>query len=153
MRIEMPFLLQCGMALSTLITMLGTAILGLFGLALVLDRRFTIDGRPVSREAFLHQTWWMYPALALICIVTGAIAYGLRRERAWSRLAILSFWVVNALCGTFGSWISGDSLQSADVPQFAAFYLVLAGIASWYLYAKRDVRAYYAAIARVDASG
>jgi hypothetical protein len=148
MRIEMPFLLQCGMALSTLIAVLCTFILGLFGVVAIFNGQFTVDDRAVSRAEFFRQAGWIFPVVAAICIALGAIAYSLRREQPWSRQAILAFWVVNALCGALVFWLSGDQVTGSDALQAAAFYIVMAGIASWYLYAKDNVRAYYAALAR-----
>ncbi len=140
----MPFLLLCGMGFSAFMAGIGLLVLILMVPMLVFGSSFTFNGEAVSRAEFLARSWPLLLFWPLLMGLVGAIAYGLLRERSWSRSCILAFWGISAIAQVplaFQADSSGMELVSALLA-----FAILGGCAVWYLYGKTNVIAYYHAI-------
>lgn len=144
-RLQMPFLLQCGMGLSmfyacaALFIFVAFAVMAPFG-----GGSYSIGGHAVSRAEFVARAW---PLIVMWPIASGiiiAIAYALWRELPWSRPAMMTYVFVVAVFSIAAAMWGGDR-DGVAVASFACVVMLLG--ANWYLYWKRSVVAYYAAVA------
>jgi hypothetical protein len=116
--------------------MLSVALAGAFVLTAAGLLPYRIAGETVSRDA-----WWrISPILPVVSAFAAAIAFGIRRRRAWVRHLVMLLW---ATLG-FAALVSG---LRGDIPRAVvlraliepAILIVLCG---WYFYAKPNVVAY-----------
>ena len=101
---------------------------------------YEINGQPVSREEFLREPIVLLFPLAIL--YTGAVSWALYREQPWTRPLMLAAWLTYVLVMGFAGW-PGTTERIVGVV-LAIFPL---GIASWYLYGKPNVVAYYERLA------
>jgi len=103
---------------------------------------YTVNGEAVSGHEFLLSAGVAFAALGALSL---AIAFGIWRERVWTRYLILVFWAVvvaaNIGLGWAQSRISGVLSAVAGI----ATVLLLVG---WYLFGKENVVEYYRALER-----
>ncbi len=97
---------------------------------------YTINDKPVSGPEFLRRAGFLFFGGAAVC---GVISYGLARDRGWTRLLMLVYWVVIAV-GSLGLSDGGSIARSILTSLFALAIAVL------YLYAKDSVTDYYDAV-------
>ena len=133
---EMPFLLSVALGCATLacVFTLWAALLGLVGRG-----DFKFNGQPADPARVMRYVWVLLPP----GLLAGPVAYGIRRERSWSRYAILLWWVA------YGALFIGFNLvvntaQAAIEPTVNT--LLGLGFSWWYLYRKANVVAYYDAL-------
>ena len=142
-RLEMPFLLICVMGFCAFAAVVGTlAYLGIV-LALFSDGPFNVNGHPVTRAGFIRAIWPLLVVFPPMLAGAAAAAYGLRRERPWSRRLLLDLGFLNAVL-TLGLTLADgtpDNLVAAGMWCF-----VIAGVPAWYLYRKATVVAYFRAV-------
>lgn len=127
----MPVLLWLGM----MGAMLACAISIIAPLAILSsgNASFRINDEHVSRSEFILRGLYLN---FLVSLVFGAIAFGLRKERRWTRpLIVITFIAVVIL--SFG-WPPSASEWMRHAFEFAALAFLV-----WYLYFKQDVVAYY----------
>jgi hypothetical protein len=142
-RLEMPFLLLCAMGFCAFFAVVGTlAYLGIL-LSLLGDGPFTVNERPVTRAGFLAAIWPLLVALPPALASAAGVAYGLRRERPWSRPVLLGFGILNGLLSVGLALGQGDV---GDVLTAGLWTALVVGMPAWYLYRKGAVVAYYHAV-------
>ena len=73
------------------------------------------------------------------------VAYGLWKERPWSRAAMMGFWAAGIIATAAIYYVTGISRDDA-IAALVSYALVMA-IAWWYLYSKKSVVEYFRAIA------
>jgi hypothetical protein len=147
----MPFLLLCGMGFSAFFTGLG--MVGFIPMALVMllgNGPYVSHGVVVDKATFLADAAPLLIALPIVLAVYGAIAYGLWKERPWTRAVMMAYWAV-LLVVMLVVAVVGPSTIGSLISSFAAIALC-GGLAALYLYGKESVVAYYAAIAAQEAS-
>jgi hypothetical protein len=128
--------------------MIVAGIVGAVSLALIVPAAldwgtYSINGETVSGRHFLGRLGALWGIAGLLCLV---IAYGLFRERSWTRPLMLAFWVVVGL-GRFTSRmeIGGPGASAVVAIAWTAFCVFTAGA---YLYGNAGVVRYYRALAR-----
>ncbi len=116
---------------------LAVALPAAFFLAAARVIPHTIAGRRVSEAA-----WWrVSPLLLLAGALAGAIAYGFRAKKPWSRHLVLALWATIAV-GALASGLSGDIPR--DVMWRAlAEPVALTFVCAWYFYGKPNVVKYF----------
>lgn len=120
--------------------MLSVALLGAFLLTAAGLLPYRIAGETVSREA-----WWrISPILVLVSAFAAAVAFGIRRRRAWVRHLVLILWATLALAAV-ASFARGD-ISRAVVVRALIEPAVLIVLCGWYFYAKPNVVAYFRAL-------
>jgi hypothetical protein len=106
---------------------------------------YSINGQAVSGPEFLRRfgiLWTLAGALLLV------IAYGLYRERPWTRPLMLGYWlVIGLLLFTAEIGKSGSAGSMLSAIAWASFYLFGAGA---YLYGKASVVQYYRSLERAS---
>lgn len=130
-RADMPVLLWLGM----MGAMLACAISLIAPLTILWSRNawFRINDEHVSRSEFILRGLSLN---LLVSLVFGAIAFGLWKERRWTRpLIVIGFVAIVIL--SFG-WPPSASEWVRHAFEFAALAFLV-----WYLYFKQDVVAYY----------
>jgi hypothetical protein len=128
-----PLLLTLGLGFITLWLGVGVLILVI---ALVGNGPYTVNGQPATKSEFFGDPFVL--SLAPIIIMTAWVAWVLWRERPWARPLMLGFWFVVYAPAIF--------VPNADWASRLAGILSLAvsiTIASWYLYGKANVVAYF----------
>ncbi len=144
-RLEMPLLLLCGMGFFAFFTAVGTiAYTFLLLAALAGGGGFSFNGVPTDRAGFFAEAWPTLVAFPPLLILLGSIAYGLWRERPWSRLAMMGFWAAIVLVS-----VAAQLFQPDGTATFLAGLVmtsVMWAVAWWYCYRKRSVAAYYSVI-------
>jgi hypothetical protein len=140
----MPFLLLAGMGLSAFMT--GVGALAYVGIVIMIpfSKSFTMNDVPVTRSAFLAESWPFFVTYPLLLAAFGLVAYGLWRERPWSRDIMMALWLLGAAASVILQFVTpaprGDFLAGL-------FSMALcAGLAGWYLYGTATVRSYYQAL-------
>ena len=101
-------------------------------------RIYSIAGTPVGGREFVAGVGWAFgPAV----IAAGVVTYGLVRNRAWSRPAMLGFWPIIALYA---------ALDASHGPGGAAMAMIQGGsvliagvVAGIYLYRNRAAATYF----------
>lgn len=145
-RLEMPLLLLCGMGLLAFFVAVGSIAYTVIALVSLLGHGpFTVNDSPVSKAEFIHTIWPILAFYPLGLLALGAMAYALWRERAWSRPAMMAFWLVAVAATIIEQFVTPE-----DIPTFIITVITLllsATIAAWYLYRKRSVASYYRAVA------
>lgn len=136
---QRPLPLTIGMVLSGA---LGAFSVGLTALAPFNLGTYSINGKTVTGPEFLRQVGTVWTVGGLLCLV---IAYGLYRERPWTRALMLAFWVVIGAL-TFATKMSKGS--AGDLVSSIAWTVFCLGTTGAYLYAKTNVVDYYRALER-----
>jgi hypothetical protein len=107
---------------------------------------YTINGEEVTGAEFLRSAG---PLFAVLGIAALAIAYAIWQERAWSRWAIVAFWVAQ-LAGAVGlGWADGGIGGAAGA---VASLLLVVTLVAWYLFGKENVVAYYQSLGKEDSA-
>ena len=138
-RLQMPFLMTVGMAFSALFA--GSCALGLvFSLlgTLLGFGSYHINEQEVTASEFLLTG---APFLLLFGALTGAIAYGLRKERLWTRKLVIVFWLlVSAIM--IGFTVGGRS-SDTTLLEAILWSVIYLGTTAAYFYLKPSVVQYY----------
>ena len=101
---------------------------------------YTIAGHVVS-----HEAWWrVSPVLVVVSALAGAIAFGIRRRRTWTRHAVMLLWSALAVA-TLASALSGDIPRDVLLRGLVE-PAVLTVLCGWYFYVKPNVVEYFRAI-------
>lgn len=98
---------------------------------------YIVDNQLATQSDFLMK---MLPFI-LLYVAAVPIAYGLWKERAWTRPLLIAFFSIPE----FGKYLTprwSAAPAHAFIPRFI-FSMVLIGLLSWYLYRKRNVVRYY----------
>lgn len=101
---------------------------------------YIVDNRLATQGDFLVK---MLPFI-LLYLAAVPIAYGLWRERPWTRPLLLAFFSIPE----FGKYLMprwSEAPAHAFIPRFI-LSAVLIGLLAWYLYRKRNVVRYYNAL-------
>lgn len=151
-RLGMPLLVRLSGAFAGLWAACALLVLALMiGVALFGGGPFEFNGEPVSRASYLRHLPPVALGLGALATYFGAVAFGIWRERAWVRPAVLAFWLgISALL--VGQGIAGV-MNVAVALIWPAIYL---GFVGWYFYRKPNVVDYYRALearARPAANG
>lgn len=145
-RLQMPLLLMVGMAFSGFFTAIAALVIPLMALSMLFSSHFTdSDGRSVTRAEFFADAWPLMLGMTAITAIMGLIAYGLWKERPWSRDFIMAYWLVTGGIVVSTQFVSPQPLGEFLSGMFGV--VVLAVIALWYLYGSEGVQAYYRAVA------
>ena len=134
-RVPIPFLIKCGCAFMALwaVTMYVTAAVVLVGAAI----DAVLNGvRPVGviGDELLGASWF-----TLLMVVSGPFAWGVWKERAWTRHVAMAFWIGWMLIVMGGMILEPHS----DDARMLLYGLICACIAVWYFYRKPSVVLYY----------
>ena len=144
-RLQIPFLITCGMAFMAFFAAVAAVVVPLFiVIALVSSGPFTIDGVPVTKGAFLSFSLPIFLVIVPVATLAGAFAWGVWKERAWTRGAAMAFWVCSALVSIGQLILVPD--QRSEAVQGLLSLLVIVPVALWYFYRKRTVVLYYGAL-------
>jgi hypothetical protein len=146
-RLEMPFLLLCGMALSTFFAGVGALAYSGILLGSLVTEKFTYNDHPVSRDEFFRQTLPFLIAYPLVLATFGVIAYALWKERRWAREAIMVFWGLSAATQLVVISVTPERVSGTTIVTSLLWLAGCWGLAAWYLYGKGNVQAYYEALA------
>lgn len=125
--------------IGTIITFLTITVPG--------NEDYIVDNRLATQSDFLIK---MLPFI-LLYLAAAPIAYGLWKERAWTRPLLVAFFAIPE----FGKYLTprwSDAPAHAFIPRFI-LSVVLIGLLSWYLYRKRNVVRYYNDISGVRKDG
>jgi hypothetical protein len=117
------------------------AILGITAVVLDLGRfvgSYSMGGMPVSREKWLTTA---APLVAIISILMGATALGLKRHRPWARKPFMCIWPIIIVFG-IGSAVAGAVPWSLGIRAVIDASFV-GGIAAWLLFGSKASRAYF----------
>lgn len=142
-RLDMPFLLLCGMGFGAFFAVVAVVVVGGMLLMLPFTSDYTYNGLPVTRAEFMQKSWPLLVGFPVAAGCVLAIVYALWRELPWSRRAIIAYWVVTLVALSLMAIISGST---EDLLTSVAMFGGIVGLLSWYLYRKPSVRAYYSAI-------
>jgi uncharacterized membrane protein YtjA (UPF0391 family) len=142
-KVTRPTLLTVGMYLAL---PFGAIFLLLLLLAPFNAGNYTINGESVTGIEFLRRAGVMFGVESVAAL---AAAYGIWKERAWSRWAIVFFWVAQ-IGGVLGfGW--ADSGLNGVASGLASILLSLVAV-GWYLFGKENVVEYYQALERSEAA-
>jgi predicted lysophospholipase L1 biosynthesis ABC-type transport system permease subunit len=142
-RLDMPFLLLCGMGFGAFFATVALLVLAGMLVMLPFSSGITVNAVPVTRTEFMQKSWPLLVGFSVAAGCVLAIVYALWRELAWSRRAIIAYWVVSLVAVCVMAVISGNAADL--VPNVVMFGSVI-GLLWWYLYRKPTVRAYYSAL-------
>ena len=132
-----PRLISLGMFVSLFAaaSMSAFVVFDLFGPEV---EAYRINDQVVDRETFRV----VMDKFRVHAVVTGAIllatAYGFWKDRTWSRIAALSYWVLEGILTMNSGGIDVGNLIPTLIPL---------GVSIWYFFYKPSVVAYYRAIA------
>lgn len=98
---------------------------------------FEMNGEEVSGGEFLKRAGIN---IAVMVAVSFGIAYGIWKEKAWSRHLMLFFWAVMFVIGIVP--LIGIAVPDALIEIIFSWAMGVA-LSIWYLYGKANVRAYY----------
>jgi hypothetical protein len=98
---------------------------------------YSIDGDSVSGAEFLRRAGLGFGLLGVIQV---AIGIGLLRDRPWARPLMIYYWLA-----AFAAGLSASGLEASEILSYAFSCAIPALVAGWYLYAKDNVVAYFAA--------
>lgn len=98
---------------------------------------FSIGDEVVSGPEFLRRGGWIFAVVGGLLL---AIGVGLWRERPWARPLMVGYWLSFALLA-----LTDAESGVGDLAGAAAFGVVGAGVAAWYVYRKPNVRSYFEA--------
>jgi uncharacterized membrane protein HdeD (DUF308 family) len=82
-------------------------------------------------------------AFGLVGLAFGVIAYGLWRDRPWTRPLMLAYWPVVAAVLVAVAWNDPDFAENVAVACVSG--VIETAVAGWYLYRKANVVAYFEA--------
>jgi hypothetical protein len=142
-RLAMPFLLLCGMGFGAFFVTVAFLVLAGMLVMLPFSSEYTVNAVPVTRVEFMQKSW---PLLVVFSLAAGyllAVVYALWRELAWSRRAIIAYWLLSLVMVCLMAIISGNA---ADLVANVAMFGSVIALLWWYLYRKPTVRAYYSAL-------
>lgn len=137
LRLEMPFLLMAGMVLSAFIAVVGGLA---FGLQFIAGSSWTAlvgDAGASDLVERLHNGSLLTVGFT---VLIGFIAWGLWREKSWTRHLMVGFWGLTLVVAAVLSVRGLSNWGSGCMP------LIGMGLATAYLYGKQNVRAYYRAL-------
>ena len=142
-KVGRPLLLTIGMYVVP-------AFSGLFLLLVLLApfnaATYTINGEAVTGMEFLWGGGLLYGLSSAAAL---AAAYGIWRERSWSRWAMVGFWIAQ-VAGAIGvGWAKAGLGGAAGA---VASLLVFMVVAWWYLFEKDNVVEYYRALEKLEAA-
>jgi hypothetical protein len=143
MRLDMPFLLLCGMGFGAFFAAVALLVVGGMLVMLPFSSDYTVNAVPVTRAEFMQKSWPLLVGFPVAAGCALAIVYALWRELPWSRRAIISYWVVSLVPVCLMAITSG---KTADLVESVVMFGGVIGLLSWYLYRKQSVRAYYSAL-------
>ena len=136
-RVPIPLLIKCGWAFMALWagTMYVTTVVVLFGATIgaIVNGLESGSFRGTSDDILLT-SWFI-----LFAAVSGPFAWGVWKERAWTREAAMAFWIGLVLIVVAGMILEPHS----DDARMLLYGLIGAGTAGWYFYRKRNVVLYY----------
>jgi CHASE2 domain-containing sensor protein len=143
-RVPIPLLIKCGWAFMGLWagTMYITAGVVLFGAAIDAIANGLAPIR-MTRDDILDASGFI-----VFAAVSGPFAWGVWKERSWTREAVMAFWSCLVLIVVAGMFLQPHS----DDARTLLYVLICAGFAVWYFYGKRNVVLYYDEL-RVRARG
>lgn len=101
---------------------------------------YIVDNRLATQSDFLIK---MFPFI-LLYLAAAPIAYGLWKERPWTRPLLVAFFAIPE----FGKYLTprwSEAPAHAFIPRFI-LSAILIGLLGWYLYKKRNVVRYYNAL-------
>ena len=142
-RVGRPLLLTIGMYVAP---GFGGLFLLLVLLAPFNAATYTINGEQVSGMEFLRGGGLLFGLAGAAAV---AAAYGIWRERSWSRWAMGGFWVAQLGGGIGVGW--ADSGLGGSVKAIGSLLLPIL-LAWWYLFDKENVVDYYRALEKVEAA-
>ncbi len=144
-RLEMPFLMLCGMGLSAFMAGLGAVVYTLILVVAALGNGpYTVNGESVDRTTFFSSMGPFFLAYPLALAAFGIVAYAFWRERPWGRAIVMAFWLA-----LFLATLLVQLMEPQPTGDFLSGLLVLLfcwAIAAWYFYSKSSVVAYYKAV-------
>ena len=108
--------------------------------------RYTINGDTVSGHEFLRTAGAAFGAMGISSL---AIAFGIWKERGWSRYMIMGFWAVVLATNIGFGWAQSGFGGVVSAVAGSALLVVLVG---WYLFGKESVVEYYQALEREQAA-
>ena len=146
----MPFLLLCGMGFSAFFAGVGTFVLTLMVPIMVFGNGpFTSNGVEVDKATFLRDAAPTFLIMPLFLALYGAVAYGLWKERPWTRTVMAGCWVALVVASILATFLVPS--EDSDAVISVTSMVLMTGFAAWYLYGKGSVIAYYRAIEEQDA--
>jgi hypothetical protein len=108
--------------------------------------RYTINGETVSGHEFLRTAGAAFGAMGIALL---AIAFGIWKERGWTRYLIMAFWAVVLATNIGFGWAQSGLAGVVSAVAGSALVVVLVG---WYLFGKENVVEYYQALEREQAA-
>jgi hypothetical protein len=112
-----------------------TAVVVLFGATLdAIVNGLGAGSFPGTRDDLLLIFWFI-----VFAAVSGPFAWGVWKERAWTREAAMAFWIGWVLVVVAGMILEPHS----DDARMLLYGLIGTGTAGWYFYRKRNVVLYY----------
>lgn len=117
------------------------ALFGIIAVVVDLGRfmgGYSMGGMPVSREKWLTTA---APLVAMVALLMGATAIGLKRHRQWARRVFMSIWPIIILYG-ISSAIAGVVPWSLGIRAVIDASFV-GTIAAWLLFESKASRAYF----------
>jgi hypothetical protein len=140
-RLEMPFLLLCGMGLSAFFAGVGTLAFCGITLGSLFTNSFTFNGQSVSGAEFWRHMWPFFLAYPLVLAAFGVIAFALWKERIWAREAIMGFWAITAAAEVVVLIVTPEKVPGGTIIMTMLWLACCWGAAAWYLYGKANVQA------------
>jgi hypothetical protein len=150
-RLEMPFVLLCGMTLSAFVAGAGALAYTAIVVGSLFTEKFTFNDQPVSRGEFFRQALPFLLAYPTILIAFGVIAFALWKERLWAREAMMVFWGLAAATQLIVISVTPEKVSGGTIVATVLWLAGCWGFAAWYLYGKVNVCAYYVELAKQGA--
>jgi hypothetical protein len=125
----------------------GVLAVGILPFAVLDMGSYTVNGESVSGPEFVRRVGLGWGTVGVLCL---AIASAVYRNRPWSRHLMLAYWPV---IGLFFAALGFSSSGTTGIMTAAAFASVGLLGAYLYLYRKRNVTAYFAALAYARRAG
>jgi len=142
-RYEMPFLLMVGMGLTAFFSSVWVLASVLMIIMLPFGGTYTFNGQPVAKGDFLKVAALPVLAVGAAGVLLASIAYALWAERPISRTLMMVFWAVIGLISAISlAWDGEVGAMLGVVAEIG----VTTAVAYWYLYAKPNVKAYFATL-------
>lgn len=135
-RVPIPLLIKCGWVLMVIwaVTIYATAAVVLVGATMdaIVNGLGPIGA--VARDDIVEASGFI-----VFAAVSGPFAWGVWKERSWTREVAMAFWIGLALIVVAGMFLDPRS----DDVRTLLYVLICAGIAVWCFYRKRNVVLYY----------
>ena len=140
-RIPIPFLIKCGWAFMALwaVTMYVTAAFVLVGATI----DAIVNGLPPTRVT--KDDILLGSGFILFAAVSGPFAWGVWKERPWTRETAMAFWVGMVLIAVAQAILK--PIPSLEDVREILWTLIGAATAAWYFYRQQDVVLYYKELA------